>query len=247
MASKPKLTHFLSVPLVTEVSRVQLNHSLEQFRSRFLQASAGQFDPDRLGRAIRPVSTIHLTLGVMSLTTDEQIEGACSLLQELDLSQMLVRASEAAVSSVVTMHDTQPSPLTVSLRSLATFARGKRSPVFFAEPLDTTSRLQPFCNDLRKRFSDAGYVIAQESDLKLHATVLNTRYAPSHGHRGKHRQTVQIPSDGLLRAFSDFVWMEDVQLERVAVCKMGAEKIQDDSGAMIDERYVEVSAAELPR
>lgn len=93
-AKKPPLTHFLCVPLVTTESKPQLQASLQNFK----EAVLCQEDVDLAGdgasggipeRAIRPVGTLHLTLGVMSLQSPEKVEEAVSLLQSLDLVALL--------------------------------------------------------------------------------------------------------------------------------------------------------------
>ena len=48
-------------------------------------------------KAIRPIGTIHLTLGVMQLITEEQVEAASAFLRSLDLAQMLQAVSQRGV------------------------------------------------------------------------------------------------------------------------------------------------------
>ncbi|KAF2433962.1 hypothetical protein EJ08DRAFT_646851 [Tothia fuscella] len=84
---KPKrlqLTHFLCIPLVTETSRPQLEKSLQEFQSKM-----HEHVPLLSAKAIRPVGTLHLTLGVMSLVDEERLEGAIALLKSLGLKDML--------------------------------------------------------------------------------------------------------------------------------------------------------------
>lgn len=78
-----RLTHFLCLPLVTQYSKPQLQLSLQTF------AAAATSAHDVPPKAIRPIGTIHLTLAVMQLATEEQIEAACVLLRSLDLVEML--------------------------------------------------------------------------------------------------------------------------------------------------------------
>lgn len=110
----PPLTHFLCFPLVTSTSRLQLEQSLEKFQSAISnppealkQTSLDTNDitspkgaaqqPHSLSlpqlalsaKAIRPIGTLHLTLGVMSLETEERIQGAIDLLQNLDPLKLL--------------------------------------------------------------------------------------------------------------------------------------------------------------
>ena len=78
-----RLTHFLCLPLVTQYSKPPLQLSLQNFTAAV--TSTHDVPP----KAIRPIGTIHLTLGVMQLATEEQIEAACLLLRSLDLVEML--------------------------------------------------------------------------------------------------------------------------------------------------------------
>lgn len=57
-------------------------------------------------KAIRPIGTIHLTLGVMQLITEEQGEAASTFLRSLDLFQMLQTISQ---SELVHPNTTGPS------------------------------------------------------------------------------------------------------------------------------------------
>jgi activating signal cointegrator complex subunit 1 len=85
--NKPKnkntqLTHFLCLPLVTSSNRAQLNDALTQLRD----------DVQRLTpvppKAVRPVGTLHLTLGVMSLSPS-QLSDTITHLQGLELGRLL--------------------------------------------------------------------------------------------------------------------------------------------------------------
>ena len=78
----PQLTHFLCLPLVTSSNRAQLSDALTQLRD----------DVQRLTpvppKAVRPVGTLHLTLGVMSLSPS-QLSDAIAHLQGLELGRLL--------------------------------------------------------------------------------------------------------------------------------------------------------------
>ncbi|KAL1969540.1 hypothetical protein VTN77DRAFT_8978 [Rasamsonia byssochlamydoides] len=100
---RPPLTHFLCFPLVNETSLPQLEASLAKFQAAIPLRPKTEDDRPLKPRpplfpdaAIRPVGTLHLTLGVMSLTTPERLEAAVKLLQSLDLASML-REAEAQV------------------------------------------------------------------------------------------------------------------------------------------------------
>ena len=82
----PRLTHFLCLPLVTQSTKPQLQQSLQSFTAT---ATSKHNVPSK---AIRPVGTLHLTLGVLQLATEEQIEAASSFLRSLDIFEMLQKA-----------------------------------------------------------------------------------------------------------------------------------------------------------
>ncbi|KAI9707832.1 MAG: hypothetical protein M1820_004437 [Bogoriella megaspora] len=83
-SKRPPLTHFLCLPLVNETSRTQLKASLAQFTNEL--ANKEQLFHEK---AIRPLGSLHLTLGVMSLTEDGQLEKAIEMLQNLDINNLL--------------------------------------------------------------------------------------------------------------------------------------------------------------
>ena len=78
-----QLTHFLCLPLVNKPSKPQLQISLQDFAATV----ASKYDVP--AKAVRPVGTLHLTLGVMNLPTEERIEAASAFLRSLDPIKML--------------------------------------------------------------------------------------------------------------------------------------------------------------
>ncbi|OJD31839.1 akap7 2 5 rna ligase-like domain protein [Diplodia corticola] len=222
-AKRPPLTHFLCLPLVTAESRPQLQASLQRFKEAVLRQEDVGFDADlgaeqdygagspvRVGdqerrlptttsipeKAIRPVGTLHLTLGVMSLPTPEKVDEAISLLQSLDLAALLGAsqpANPAAADAgkdvpapdVAHVNASDHSPLVISLRSLFSMHPPHKTSILYAEPEDPTRRLHSFCNALRQMFTEKGLVIEDTRPLKLHATVVNTTYAKTRGRHGK--------------------------------------------------------------
>lgn len=174
--SKPRLTHFLCLPLVNAASAPQLVTSLEEFKSSiplvFDTAAAGAgvvrtpLVPDA---AHRPLGTLHLTLGVMSLPTREKLDEALNLLQSIDIVSMM-REAEAEAQTKTTLPPSQgmghsgdtttnaPLPLTVNLTSLHALPNARSATVLHAAPVDSTSRLYPFCVALRNKFIEAGFI-----------------------------------------------------------------------------------------
>ncbi len=126
---KPPLTHFLCLPLLTPTSTPQLQASLAHLKSvtEALQpavedANAGagagaRTRPPQTTRplvppaAFRPLGTLHLTLGVMSLKEPARLQGALRLLEDLDLEGLLRGVSVGESSPEDMMAEESPLPL----------------------------------------------------------------------------------------------------------------------------------------
>ncbi|KAH7090778.1 AKAP7 2'5' RNA ligase-like domain-containing protein [Paraphoma chrysanthemicola] len=289
---KPPLTHFLCLPLVTDSSRPQLEGGLSKLKAHLERSSP--VPP----KAIRPVGTLHLTLGVMSLD-DQSLQAAQQDLQNLNLHNLLRDISTQAIAekaaedgtisenlNAAAMPDTDG--LTVSLEGLVPMQEATKTSILYASPQDVTGRLMPFAQALRKRFVDGGWVLDEGRELKLHATIINTIYAKAGargrggkgkdasnkigdgemglreqepsientpkfdsdhdekidttaGHGPNARSWLRFDARGLIEEFKDFTWADDVRIDRVQICKMGAKKVWSGhalgEGEVVDERY----------
>lgn len=190
---KPPLTHFLCIPLITPVSRPLLETSLKQFKTDFIAArptdvySKGGDTAAAWLRAVRPLGSLHLTLGVMSLQDKGRVDDASKLLRELDFEKLLTeREPRNETQETQTEGDPTLAPavtndkagaLTISLKALHPMQSPKSTSVLYAEPHDATDRLKPFGERLRAIFMEKGLVIDDDRPLQLHATIVNTVYS----------------------------------------------------------------------
>lgn len=342
MPSKPPkfpLTHFLCIPIASETSRRLLEASIKYFNEELLSVRSDVFaDAAGAGRALRPVSCLHLTLGVMSLREQERVDRALQLFKEINLGRQLSSAARrdnseadqtlsswqqmsrseigdeypalkleategtrintsiggasgvyAPTGSAASLHSEpriQTNPLTINLSSLAAMHSNSRTTMLYAIPSDQTDRLYPFCESIRDTFIRNGLMISENRPLKLHATVLNTIYASEssqsqrssessektrdvinsqHQHSGleavecrngqtgkkggskkrKNRAPLKIDATALIESFREFKWAENLRLERLAICKMGTERVVDEQGRVIDEYYEELAMRSL--
>ena len=66
----------------------------------------------------------------------------------------------------------------------------------------------------------------------------------------KHGPTANAPlkidATQILEKYKDYIWAENVILDRVAICEMGAKKIFDEQGNVKAEEYTEVASIALP-
>ncbi|KAL1889185.1 hypothetical protein Sste5346_009043 [Sporothrix stenoceras] len=262
---RPQLTHFLCIPLATIAGRPQLADSLATFHAdvaatSVAMTSGGSGGPSSANNrnttvrrgplpptALRPVGTLHLTLGVLSLDGD-RLQEAVSRLQSLSRDDKVVPAAGAA----------EEKPISMALRGLHAMQPPARATVLYASPVDEKTGslaaaggpLLELCERVRSVFADL--MVPDERPLLLHATIVNTVYAKERrggsgrGGRGGNRggggggggAKLTFDARELIERYDDFVWMEKVPVQKVALCRMGAQTTAvDDDGAVADAAY----------
>lgn len=309
---KPPLTHFLCVPLVTEASRPQLEQSLHSFREQHtLQSSTSDVTPalreinhEQINheqqaeeesvpyihpKALRPVGALHCTLGVMSLSV-ERLAEAKSFLESLDILSLLRDVSNrqqktTTPSESTFMESADVPPITIELKGLESMHPPQKTSILYSTPSDPSERLYAFCLAVQKLFKEKGFLIDDQRELKLHATIVNTIYAKgkkrpparasaqasaltptshdagnatagpdaseapdsrSQGHGPHANAPLRMDARSLLEQYKDQVWARGVTLEKLAICEMGAKKVTDEKGKIINEQYTEVASVALP-
>jgi activating signal cointegrator complex subunit 1 len=216
--SPPRLTHFLCIPLITPVSRPQLQRSLTTFRDKCSRVRTSDLPDGIPDQAIRPLGTLHLTLGVMSLLTEERVQSALKVLNELNLRDLL--STTAPTSENLERKDVLEQPqLYITLRGLTSMHSKVKTSCLYTDPFDPTGRLYSFCLKLQDIFTAANILVPENTGrpLLLHATILNTVYVPGVRGRGngqgygKNRAKLTIDATELLEDCEDFEWMKDVR------------------------------------
>ena len=162
------------------------------------------------------------------------------------------KASSLAEESLSTTEILNQEPLMVRLQGLHAMSSPHKTSVLFAEPQDLGNKLYHFCQQLKDEFEQAGFLLEEKRDLKLHATIVNTLYAVERtnkgreGPRGKGRSggkrrsaPLRFDATKLIERWKDEVWA-DIKIERIAICEMGAK--EDEDGVV---RYVEIGSVGL--
>lgn len=67
----------------------------------------------------------------------------------------------------------------------------------------------------------------------------------SSGHGPDANAPLKMDATELLEKYKDFIWAENITLDRVAICEMGVKKELDDRGKVIREEYKEVAIIAL--
>ncbi|KAI0018275.1 RNA ligase-like domain-containing protein [Xylariomycetidae sp. FL0641] len=242
MPPRPSPTHFLCIPLVTGASRHQLSTNLAAF-------SADVTSPDSFAvpeQAVRPLGTLHLTLGVMSFPKDEGLEKAVQLLKTLIPRQLLTNVlpppKDAATNDGKTTASATATPaseplgpppplLPVTLQGLHSMQAASKATVLYTAPIDPEGTLMRFCEKLRSAFQEAELMTVESRPLLLHATIVNTIYVKGRAKGKKRHDKLTIDARGILERYDDYVWMQDVPVEKIAICKMGAKEQADGDTA----------------
>lgn len=200
----------------------------------------------------------------MSLLTPERVASALAVLRGLDLRGMVLEAlvlgksekeeksgekkeggSQGGEERESSGESSGSRGLKITLQGLKSMHDPTSTSTLYAPPVDSPALLS-FCQQLKDAFTDAGLLVPDARPLLLHATVLNTIYVPrggrgkgGGGHGGK-KGRITIDAEEMLEDWADFVWMEGVRVENVAVCRMGAKKGVDGEEAYEVEGSVDM-------
>jgi activating signal cointegrator complex subunit 1 len=232
------------LPLLTPTSAPQLRSSLTAFKEKVTTTRTSE-NPDAIPEAaIRPLGTLHLTLGVMSLGTPEKVGKALDVLRSLDLKTLLNGAG-VGTDRGESVDNGRDGGLRVTLQGLETMHHPFSTSILFAPPIPSPT-LTSFCTSLKQAFLDAELMVPDTRPLLLHATILNTIYVPGvrkvNGGHGKSKARLTINAEDILEDYEKYVWMEGVKIEKVAICKMGAQKVEGELG----QEYTVEESVDMP-
>ncbi|KAL2149636.1 hypothetical protein VTH82DRAFT_8288 [Thermothelomyces myriococcoides] len=139
----------------------------------------------------------------------------------------------------------------ITLRGLASMQSADKAAVLYAPPVDQFGLLQAFCEKVRDVFKEAELMVDDGRPLLLHATVVNTIYVKGNqngggggGDRGKGGrgrkggkkwERLVFDARGIIDRYEDQVWLENMPVDKVAICRMGATKTMVNGAE--DEAY----------
>ncbi|KAJ9141974.1 hypothetical protein NKR23_g7573 [Pleurostoma richardsiae] len=251
--ARAPLTHFLCIPLVTPASRPVLAEALSSFRVDVTgPRSLGGLEvpPD----AIRPVGTLHLTLGMMSFPGGEDLPKAVELLRSLKPREILASVKPPVMPGAPAPEQEKgdvekaagkgqqgtPLSLSVTLKGLHSMQRElDKTAVLYAPPVDKLGILQGFCERIAGEFKEAGLMVEDDRPLLLHATIVNTIYVRGTSRAGKDRgkdksgrrrwdKSVVAYAREAIDRYEDHVWLENFPIRKLAICRMGAKALEVD-------------------
>ncbi|TDL19159.1 hypothetical protein BD410DRAFT_792407 [Rickenella mellea] len=184
---KPPLTHFLSIPLGHNAA---LCERLSTLTSDLLNASPSipGLDPTIVVPGIR----LHLTLGVMCLSDDMRNEPETSSVAQDAQNATLQNAItllECIRPRLMSLMENKPRRVSFQRLDIMSPNRGdlEKAHIMWIGPdveSEEGKRLQDFCELIHKEFFQAGLVVDEQRPLKLHCTVLNTKYRKPYRQKG---------------------------------------------------------------
>jgi activating signal cointegrator complex subunit 1 len=120
-----------------------------------------------------------------------------------------------------------------------------RTSILYISPTDPGNRLQEFCESIKSVFEKAELLVLDNHPLLLHATVANTIYASGRrldgrGHGPKRNDLLTLNAEELIESYYDIIWADDVSIESVDICRIGAKKVLDIEGKDTGEVYMKL-------
>ncbi|PFH59988.1 hypothetical protein XA68_11602 [Ophiocordyceps unilateralis] len=247
----PPPTHFLCIPLAGP----RLARGWAAFRAAVADCGLPE-------EAVRPLGTLHLTLGVFSLREEGEVERAKGILDGLKPGSLLAQLREAASEPLSSHHECPPGsmpggpndpppagPVTVTFRGLQTMQKASKTSVVYTPPTDLDGSLHRLCEQLRQPFLESGLMTDEARPQLLHLTLFNTVYVKKK--KGGHgRRRLLVDATELLRRYEAFIWAEDLPVIKLAICRMGAKKVEGgdvDVDGDGDEAYEVEAETELER
>lgn len=159
------------------------------------------------------------------------------MLAELDLDELFRAAEESEGKRTTVVQPPQharplaPPPLLVDLVGAHCFGSPSSANVLYASPLDSTNRIYPFALSLRTLLIQRGFIQPDFRPFTLHATLLKG-------------QNLDVRS--LLTHLEDFEWARDVEMDWVASCEMGVERVvAEKTGRVVEEWYREATRRQV--
>ena len=166
-----------------------------------------------------------------------------------------------SLSAVVPLN--QPLPLHITLSSLAAgqlMGQDKMVRTLTAQCHDPTSRVSHLCNNLAIIFAAAG-LLDLPSERYIHRVQLktagltlpgvslirtdfikSTEYVPFPKHPGKLQEEKRLVFDcqELIRTFRDFVFANNIRLDRLSICPLGFQRLIRRAGseAQLPETFI---------
>eukprot|EP00039_Didymoeca_costata_P016111 m.282861 g.282861 ORF g.282861 m.282861 type:complete len:349 (+) comp16338_c2_seq25:3397-4443(+) len=151
------ITHFLSIP----IQGAEFADSIDRFRDTAMEIQNSEGDIGLSQEMFNTSTKLHLTIGVLKLFDQQDINKAKQVLQECAKKLKGLRGTKIIVKGVEYMND-DPAAVDVLYAKVSLD--------------DGPERLQVAVNEIADAFVDAGLLDSENENVKLHATVINSKW-----------------------------------------------------------------------
>ncbi len=212
--------------------------------------------------------TQKLSIGELSLASDDRVGAARSLLQCLDLDTMLeeLRGGWKHRSCSGMSHNLDGpytvKPISVSINGIEPLRYPQGSSRVHASIIDTESIFSGFVQGIRRRFVEAGLMKLTQgrsvnTKIPLHMALVDTKRifttsAKEKPHLLKYMpenkviyQILRLNLPDLYTKYKDFVWASDVQLEKLSICELGLYEFMRGP-LVVGQGHREIASVALP-
>ena len=261
-------THFLSFPLTAPSSRLQFEKSFRRFADDPSTADVPTF-------ALNSIGALHLSIGVMSLSTPGRVEAATRFLSKLDVNSMLdgvdlprrqdfdqpeksclEQASMSRRTFLGSIATSKVPSLEITMSGLASLPPDmvRETIALNATCHDSTSRIQPFADSLFRCFTTAGFLVAGQSPPRLKTRIVDmrrikTQIPACEWVRKAAGRDAKKPSTLDARAltgkYKEYEWASHIRLEKLSICERGLKIVYKD-GRKVDKIFREIASVPLP-
>ena len=206
-SSSSDYTHFVSLPL----NSPELIAALEGFRDRALALEPEErrgLDPTVFAKP----QHFHLTVCMLKLYSEASRRRASEVLCGFDFAALRAR------------------PLCFSLGGLATFSKSlEKADVLFTQVAeDAGGRLQALVDALGRAFGEAGLLLPRDrKPVKLHATIVNTRFRRGPAGKGGGRRRTPCDCSRVVERLGGELSSGELRLEEVHLSQRGAYRDSD--------------------
>lgn len=259
-------THFLCFPLCTQRSQPKLQTLVQTLRE----------NENAIGiprEAFRLPKSFVLRVRELRIETDDGIHVALDILHCLDLRDLLesrLHGDATLRNGVVYSQSTSVAPLKLTLKGITAHLNDKlhdpsKTNQMWGLLHDPSNRIRPFMQNIRREFEalatpdkvpglpwDSGRTASEVTAPNLIATRFNRKHDTFVNKLGVLRRRLISPRfdpRGLVENFGDTLWAEDIQIEKLSLCKEGRMKTfgGPNNDVLVDEGYEEIASIPLPQ
>ncbi|KAG6991006.1 hypothetical protein G7Y79_00059g091910 [Physcia stellaris] len=253
-----RLTHFVRIPLSTAGSRPQLDQAYKRVMHDVVATEAG-FESEMLV----PTALLHVQLGSLSLDTPARVNAAIEHLRQLDVQSIYTQCLQRREKQGPEFGLAEGrSEVRVKIQGLKNYSRHTdltRCMWLWAPVIDEAKVLPTLCHEVRLSLERAGLwqCLPYQSFRGMRDTYTrifdsSRIYTNEDNHKPGLRPLLRekklvkrFDATELYPKYRDFLWAQDVQLEKISLCKMGRKQIERQ-GEIIGQGYEEVASIPLP-